>query len=207
MTPGEAQARFAAARVARLATITAGGAARLVPITFAVLAGSDQSELTISAPSHHDLDRGFGPLPVVAAAGRRPIQGESGDHANESTGVAATIRDPAEQGGPARPLAGLGTVVTAVDHKPKSTTRLRRLDDIVREPRVTLLADEYDDDWSHLWWARAEGLAQVVEPGSPDHAAAVRALAARYPQYREQPPAGPAIVIGVTRWSGWSYVR
>ena len=143
MTPQEARARFSTARVARLATITAEGAPRLVPITFAVL------------PS----------------------------------------LEPAE----------LGMIVTAVDHKPKRTTRLRRLDDIAREPRVTLLADEYDDDWTRLWWARAEGVARVVEPADQLHASVVRALTDRYRQYREHPPAGPAILISVTRWSGWAY--
>jgi PPOX class probable F420-dependent enzyme len=103
-------------------------------------------------------------------------------------------------------LDALGTIVTAVDHKPKRTTRLRRLDDIAHESRVTLLVDEYDDDWTRLWWARADGVAQVAEPAHPVHAMAVRALSARYPQYREQPPVGPAILITVTQWSGWSYV-
>ena len=29
-------------------------------------------------------------------------------------------------------------------------------------------------------------------------------LAARYPPYRERPPAGALVVITVERWSGWS---
>lgn len=202
MKPGDARARFAAARVARLATIASGGAPRLVPVTFAVVAASDQAELMPepirSTPPHSELDREFGPRPAAIEATPRPLEGVNGDHVNEPT-------DAADPAGSRPERAGLGTIVTAVDHKPKSTTRLRRLDDIARDARVTLLADEYDDDWTRLWWARAEGLARVVEPGSPDHVTAVRALAARYPQYREQPPAGPAIVIGVTRWSGWSY--
>ena len=46
-------------------------------------------------------------------------------------------------------LAG-ATIVSAVDHKPKQTRRLRRLDNIAREPRVTVLIDHYDDDWTSL---------------------------------------------------------
>jgi len=111
---------------------------------------------------------------------------------------------PSENGG-AYLAEPEGTIVTAVDHKPKRTTRLRRLDDIAREPRVTLLADEYDDDWTRLWWARADGVARIVEPADQLHASVVRALADRYRQYREHPPAGPAILISVTRWSGWAY--
>ncbi|MEU6138578.1 TIGR03668 family PPOX class F420-dependent oxidoreductase [Nocardioides sp. NPDC047086] len=89
-------------------------------------------------------------------------------------------------------------ILTAVDHKPKSTTRLRRLEDVAANPSVTLLVDDYDDDWSQLWWARADGVARV-------HAAHdLGPLVAKYADYREQPPSGPVIVIEVTRWSGWS---
>ena len=98
------------------------------------------------------------------------------------------------------------TVVSAVDHKPKRTTALRRLANIAANPRVALLADHYDEDWDALWWARADGTARVIEPGAEPElrAAAVRALAARYPPYRERPPAGALVVIAVERWSGWS---
>jgi len=94
-------------------------------------------------------------------------------------------------------------IVTAVDHKPKRTTRLRRLDNIEANPRVSVLVDHYEDDWSKLWWARADGTARLVEPDTPDHDRAVSALAARYPQYVEQRPSGRVIVISASRWSGW----
>jgi PPOX class probable F420-dependent enzyme len=95
-------------------------------------------------------------------------------------------------------------VFSAVDHKPKRTLALKRLANVAGNPRVTLLVDEYSDDWSVLWWARADGLASVVEPGEPDHAHAVEALVARYEQYRDRPPEGPALVVDVERWSGWA---
>ncbi|MEU1385039.1 MULTISPECIES: TIGR03668 family PPOX class F420-dependent oxidoreductase [unclassified Nonomuraea] len=93
-------------------------------------------------------------------------------------------------------------VVTAVDHKPKSTHDLARLRDIRANPRVSLLADHYEDDWARLWWARADGTATVREGG---HDAALRALADKYDQYRRRPPEGPVIVVAVSRWSGWAY--
>jgi PPOX class probable F420-dependent enzyme len=97
------------------------------------------------------------------------------------------------------------TVVHAVDHKPKRTTALRRLSNIMENPRVCLLADAYDDeDWSRLWWVRAEGVARVHEPGSPEARDGVAALQERYAQYREIPPAGPVVAVEVRRWSGWS---
>ncbi|UBU15489.1 TIGR03668 family PPOX class F420-dependent oxidoreductase [Nonomuraea gerenzanensis] len=95
------------------------------------------------------------------------------------------------------------TVVTAVDHKPKTTTDLARLRDIRANPAVSVLADHYEDDWTRLWWVRADGLACVVEHGE-QRERAIDALAAKYPQYRERRPGGPVIVIRVTAWSGWS---
>lgn len=95
------------------------------------------------------------------------------------------------------------TVVTAVDHKPKQTRLLRRLDNIELDPRVTVLIDHYDDDWTSLWWVRLRGLARVVDDG-PRFATAVEQLAAKYPQhYVRVPPAGPVIEIDVTEVRTW----
>ncbi|WP_188194505.1 TIGR03668 family PPOX class F420-dependent oxidoreductase [Nonomuraea sp. SYSU D8015] len=94
-------------------------------------------------------------------------------------------------------------VVTAIDHKPKTTANLRRLRNIAENPEVSLLVDHYDEDWSRLWWVRADGPARVVESGT-DRESALDALAAKYPHYRDRRPAGPVIVVDVTRWTGWS---
>ena len=48
-------------------------------------------------------------------------------------------------------------VVSAVDHKPKRTGQLRRLDDMVASGTATVLVDHYDDDWTRLWWVRIGG--------------------------------------------------
>jgi PPOX class probable F420-dependent enzyme len=139
LEPGEARERFAAARVARLATVDASGRPHLVPVTFAV----------------------------------------DGD-----------------------------VVAFAVDHKPKTTTRLRRLANIAANPAVGLLVDVYDEDWARLWWARADGTAAVLEADrDADRAARDRALASlaeRYAQYREVPLVGSVVVVSVSRWSGWA---
>ena len=98
------------------------------------------------------------------------------------------------------------TLVSAVDHKPKRTTALRRLANIAANPSVAALVDYYSDDWSELWWARADGAGRVLAPDeAPElRSAALSALAERYPPYRETPPAGALVVITVERWSGWS---
>jgi PPOX class probable F420-dependent enzyme len=95
------------------------------------------------------------------------------------------------------------TIYTAVDGKPKTTRGLRRLDNIGRNPRVSVLADHYEEDWAALWWARADGTAAVID--APElMAGPARLLAARYPQYREVALPGPVIAIQVTSWSGWT---
>ncbi len=99
-------------------------------------------------------------------------------------------------------LAG-DTIYTAVDAKPKSTRRLQRLANIRADRRVAVLADHYAEDWSALWWVRADGdAALLTEPA--ELAGPLSLLVARYPQYRLARPAGPVIAIGVRRWTGWA---
>lgn len=96
-------------------------------------------------------------------------------------------------------VADGSTLLTAIDHKPKRTTALQRLANIAGEPRVSVLADQYADDWTQLWWVRADGTARVLD----DPEEALSLLAQKYPQYRDQPPPGPVIAIDVARWVGW----
>ena len=94
-------------------------------------------------------------------------------------------------------------IYSAVDFKPKTTAHLRRLDNIRADPQVAVLADHYTADWDRLWWVRADGQAAVLDQPA-DMAGPLRLLAERYPQYREQPPAGPVICVLVRRWTGWA---
>lgn len=149
LTVDDARRRFAAARVARLATVGADGRPHLVPVVFA-------------------LD--------TAPAGDVPASNNP---------------------------AGDDTVLVAVDQKPKRHRDLRRLRNIAGQPAVSLLVDHYDDDWSTLWWVRADGDADVRDDADTLADARVR-LGERYRQHREQPPDGPVIVVSVRRWSGWS---
>ncbi|WP_248959661.1 TIGR03668 family PPOX class F420-dependent oxidoreductase [Sphaerisporangium perillae] len=95
-------------------------------------------------------------------------------------------------------------IVTAVDHKPKTTTHLRRLRNIHVNPNVCVLADHYDEDWTRLWWVRADGFATILEPGEERVPDLLAPLVAKYPQYTERVPEGPVILIEVTRYSSWS---
>ena len=94
------------------------------------------------------------------------------------------------------------TVWTAVDAKPKTTTILRRLDNVRAHPAVSLLVDHYADDWATLWWVRADGVATVLDVD--EGRAGLDALTAKYPQYQDNPPPGPVLRVDVTRWVSWS---
>lgn len=95
-------------------------------------------------------------------------------------------------------------ILTAVDKKPKSTTNLRRIQNIAHNPQVAVLCDHYEDDWTRLWWVRADGRAEIVRADA-QRREYLHALAARYDQYRRQPPDGPVIVVTVHRWAGWAH--
>jgi PPOX class probable F420-dependent enzyme len=95
------------------------------------------------------------------------------------------------------------TVYSAVDHKPKRGTRLRRFDNVRASGHACVLVDEYDEDWSRLWWVRLDGYGRVVTDAT-EAARAVAALADRYPQYTGRPPHEPVLAVVVTHWSGWA---
>lgn len=95
------------------------------------------------------------------------------------------------------------TIYSAIDHKPKRGTTLRRITNLEANRRACLLVDEYDEDWEHLWWVRLDGGGRVVR--DPDEiAGAIRLLIEKYPQYRGRPPEGPVLALDVDRWRGWS---
>jgi PPOX class probable F420-dependent enzyme len=99
---------------------------------------------------------------------------------------------------------GTDRIYIAIDHKPKTTTNLKRLRNIQENPAVSLLADHYEDDWTELWWIRVDGRATVLPADCADRQRPLDLLAAKYPQYREHRPDGPLIVIAVSRWTGWA---
>jgi len=95
---------------------------------------------------------------------------------------------------------GHDVVYTAVDAKPKTTRRLRRLANIESNPQVSLLVDHYADDWTQLWWVRVDGLAAIHRDGEA-MGTGYRLLRAKYPQYQMVSLNGPVIAITVRRWS------
>lgn len=95
-------------------------------------------------------------------------------------------------------------VVTAVDEKPKTTPALQRFENVRAQPRVSLLVDFWDEDWTQLWWVRVDGTARVAESGD-DLDRALTALTSKYRgQYGLRSPTGPAIIVDVQHWRGWT---
>ena len=90
-------------------------------------------------------------------------------------------------------------MITEVDDKPKGDKELARVRNVRRDPRVTLLFDRWDEDWTRLGWVMVKGDASVEPPRS------VAELSDRYPQYQSRPPTGPLLVVEPrqVRWWTW----
>src|SRR5689334_9024254 len=69
-------------------------------------------------------------------------------------------------------LAGDRIYIT-LDEKPKRSTSLQRLSNIIVNPSVCFVADRYDEDWSRLGWVMVRGKADILADGS-EHDAAQR---------------------------------
>lgn len=95
------------------------------------------------------------------------------------------------------------TLYFAIDAKPKKTTRLARLRNIAANPAVSVLIDHYEDDWTKLWWVRADGTAHIVT-GDAEAQRATDLLAKRYEQHATQRPGGPVVAIHIDRLTGWT---
>jgi PPOX class probable F420-dependent enzyme len=96
------------------------------------------------------------------------------------------------------------TLYSAVDQKPKASTRLQRLRNIEVNPQAVVLVDHYDEDWATLWWVRLRGRARMLTGAERERA--LELLIEKYEQYAGDPPTGPVIAIDVDEWRAWSAV-
>jgi PPOX class probable F420-dependent enzyme len=90
---------------------------------------------------------------------------------------------------------------TAIARKPKRVTgeRLVRLRNIRAVPRIALLIDQYDDDWTQLWYVLIRGKAKLIPKSAhKEHAWAIEKLRAKYPQYVQGMLADDAPIIRIT---------
>jgi len=94
----------------------------------------------------------------------------------------------------------------ALDAKPKRVApeRLRRVRNILENPRVALVIDRYSDDWSELAYLLIQGAAMLIRPGEAEHNRAVALLRQRYVQYHSMPiEQQPVIAIRPTSVASW----
>jgi PPOX class probable F420-dependent enzyme len=79
------------------------------------------------------------------------------------------------------------SIYSPIDEKPKAVDarRLKRVRNIEANPHVSLIVDDYSEDWGELRWVLITGLAEIILPrgGEGDHARAVALLRDKYPQY------------------------
>jgi coenzyme F420-0:L-glutamate ligase/coenzyme F420-1:gamma-L-glutamate ligase len=75
---------------------------------------------------------------------------------------------------------------TAIDRKPKiiSSKELQRVRNIRGDPRVAILIDHYEENWSRLWYILVRGRAELVDESGHEHRRVIRLLRQKYPQYK-----------------------
>ena len=96
-------------------------------------------------------------------------------------------------------------VYSPLDEKPKrvAPSQVKRVRNLLANPQVGIVVDEYHEDWTRLVWMMVTGTATVVEDGE-SHAAGVRLLEEKYPQYRMMPLASrPIIVVTPRKVTTW----
>ena len=98
-----------------------------------------------------------------------------------------------------------------VDEKPKKQTGkpLKRIRNILDNPQVSLVIDDYTDDWSQLAYVLVLGTAQLVE-NETEYATVLALLRERYPQYRSMRllyPANSMVRITPRKVIAWGKVR
>lgn len=97
---------------------------------------------------------------------------------------------------------------TAIDQKPKRVTpeRLTRLRNILAIPRVALLIDRYQEDWTQIWYILVRGKAKLIPARSQQEREwAIGKLRAKYSQYsvRMLPDDAPIIRITPEQIMSW----
>jgi PPOX class probable F420-dependent enzyme len=98
---------------------------------------------------------------------------------------------------------------SAVDAKPKQARPegLKRIRNLRENPRVSIVIDEYEEDWTRLRYVIIQGQADLLTDG-PQFAHGVDLLVAKYVQYRSLGlPRERGLMIRVIprRVSSWQY--
>lgn len=98
-----------------------------------------------------------------------------------------------------------------VDEKPKRQAGqpLKRIRNIVENPQVALVIDDYADDWTRLAYVLVSGTARLVTEAQEYHRA-LTLLRARYPQYHHMELSfarNPMVRITPTNVHAWGRIE
>jgi len=94
---------------------------------------------------------------------------------------------------------------TPLDKKPKriAPNQLKRVRNLLENPRVAFVVDHWDEDWTKLAWLLVRGTGQLLESGDV-YETGVRLLEKKYPQYGQMPlKERPLIVITPSDVTSW----
>ena len=100
-------------------------------------------------------------------------------------------------------LAG-GTIYVTIDEKPKRWDRpMKRVRNILENPRAAFVVDRWNEDWTRLGWVMLRGAAEILGSGD-EHDAAQELLRERYAQYRAMNLADlPVIALRIAHVASW----
>jgi PPOX class probable F420-dependent enzyme len=141
-------------------------------------------------------------MPSWTAEARRFLEAHRVGH------LATAGRDAAPHVVPVCYALDDAAVYLIADAKPKRrpARALLRLRNLRANPRAALVVDDWDEDWRKLAWVLVRGPATIVEDAAA-HAAALRLLRARYPQYEamalDDPYVHPVVRIEPARVVLW----
>jgi PPOX class probable F420-dependent enzyme len=96
------------------------------------------------------------------------------------------------------------TVYITIDEKPKRRDiALKRVRNILENPRFSFVVDRWDEDWSRLGWVMLRGTAEILG-GGPEHNRAQALLRERYKQYRAMVLQDlPVLALRIARATEW----
>jgi PPOX class probable F420-dependent enzyme len=96
------------------------------------------------------------------------------------------------------------TIYITIDEKPKRRdVILKRVRNILENPRFAFTVDRWDEDWTRLGWIMVRGAAEILDSGA-EHDRAQALLRERYPQYRAMAIEDlPVLALHIARVTGW----
>jgi len=96
------------------------------------------------------------------------------------------------------------TLYITIDEKPKRrSVPLKRVRNILENPRAAFIVDRYDEDWTRLGWVMLRGAAEILESGK-EHEAAQAMIIARYPQLKAMTISDlPVIALRIAHVASW----